>query len=51
MRLDDAGDADPNAPYCTNLSKPTTGDIYGLIVLGPTDEAVFVENVAVHPNY
>jgi ribosomal protein S18 acetylase RimI-like enzyme len=31
------------------LPDPITGDLRGLIVLWPTDGALFVENVAVHP--
>jgi ribosomal protein S18 acetylase RimI-like enzyme len=33
------------------LPGATPGDIRGLIVLWPTDGAMFVENVAVHPHY
>lgn len=33
------------------LPEPTTDDLCGLIVLWPTDEAMFVENVAVYPRY
>jgi ribosomal protein S18 acetylase RimI-like enzyme len=33
------------------LPEPTAADMRGLIVLWPTDGAMFVENVAVHPHY
>jgi ribosomal protein S18 acetylase RimI-like enzyme len=33
------------------LPEPGTGDLRGLVVLWPTEGAMFVENVAVHPRY
>jgi ribosomal protein S18 acetylase RimI-like enzyme len=33
------------------LTESTTRDLLGLIVLWPTDRAMFVENVAVHPRH
>ncbi len=33
------------------LREPVKADVRGLIVLLPTDRAMFVENVAVHPHY
>jgi ribosomal protein S18 acetylase RimI-like enzyme len=33
------------------LYRPATGEVIGVIVLWPTEGAVFVENVAVHPRY
>jgi ribosomal protein S18 acetylase RimI-like enzyme len=33
------------------LTEPAARDVRGLIVLWPTDGAMFVENVAVHPRY
>ena len=33
------------------LREPTTDHLRGIIVLWPTDGAMFIENVAVHPHY
>jgi len=33
------------------LAEPNTDGVRGVIVLWPTDEAMFIENVAVHPQY